>query len=506
MKWRSLAAGIWFVCACGLAALETYASGRPLPREHDEFSYLLGAETLRSGRLTNPPHQLPEFFDTFHELQRPTYASKYPPGQALVLAVGWRIAGSPIVGVWLGFGAMALALYWAFGASLSETWAWVGAICVGTWLSLTYWANSYWGGCVAVAGGALVLGGALRLWEGPRLGAALGLALGLVVLANTRPFEGLVAATPPVMLVSVRLFRARRSIWPRLMHSVLLPLVTIGGASILAMAAYNRAVTRDALLLPHLAYARQMESAPLFVWQRPTRRAFDYQRRAVFQDWELQQFAELRHNYLGTVAGRVAALVSFFFPAALLFPLVFAWHGVRGPPGQMAGLAVGGLFASLAACTWFQTHYFAPFAAPIYAIYFMCLQSMARWTGHLSRVIRGLAWATPTVWVVFSVWFLSTEVLHPARRRTWSVARAHLADSLAADGRQHLLFVSYPVGYFLHAEWVFNGASIDSQRVIWAHDLGTRRDEDLMRYYPRAVSEFVELRADSTFYRIREAK
>ena len=65
----------------------------PSPEVYDEFGHLLVADTLRHFRLANPAHPLHEFFETFFVLQTPAYASIYPLGHGIELAIGRAIFG-----------------------------------------------------------------------------------------------------------------------------------------------------------------------------------------------------------------------------------------------------------------------------------------------------------------------------------------------------------------------------------------------------------------------------
>ena len=122
----------------------------PYPSIHDEFSYLLAADTYAHGRLANPPHPLWKHFESMHILVQPTYASKYPPAQGLILAAGQVLFRMPIAGVWLSNALATLGAIWMLRGWMPYRWAFLGGFLLASHPLMIAWGQSYWGGSAAV--------------------------------------------------------------------------------------------------------------------------------------------------------------------------------------------------------------------------------------------------------------------------------------------------------------------------------------------------------------------
>jgi hypothetical protein len=229
--------------------------GWPVPALHDEFSYLLAADTFAEGRATNPTHPAWEFLETYHVLWHPTYQSKYPPGNGLVLAVGQVVGGQPIVGIWICLALCAALTFWMLRGWFSIVWAVVGAtILLCNWPVTKLWGQTYYGGAPALLGGLLLFGAAARLQRGPSFINSLWLSLGLLILAVTRPYEGLIASLPVLLVLSIRAVKASRGLRRQWLLSVLLPACLVLTCGFAALGWYHWRVTGSPWVWPYRLY------------------------------------------------------------------------------------------------------------------------------------------------------------------------------------------------------------------------------------------------------------
>ncbi len=482
-----------FAISVGLAL----AAGIPKPSVHDEFSYLLAADTFAHGRLANPPHPFWRHFEAMHIIQQPTYASKYPPAQGLFLALGQVAGGHPIVGVWLGVALACAAIAWMLAGYLPLHWACLGGLVAVIRLviagsasfpwskyTLGYWSQSYWGGAVAALGGALVFGALPRIIREPRCRDALKLALGLAILANSRPFEGLVASLPATALLGAWMVKGtvrRRLLWRR----VIMPLASGLLITALLMGYYNVRVTGNPLKLPYQVHSSAYAVAPVFLWQPlkpdpPYHHAFQ---RNFYAGWERETYQKNRSlsGWAKRAVMRLAQLWAFFIGGVLTPVLLFLPRARRRWPVQFA-LAVWLVMAAvLLTETWTYPHYAAPASSLAFLLVAEGMRQARRFTWRGRPVGRSLVrFAWPTLFLAGLASFAVAQFL---KQPGWVEDRAKLSAELERGPERHLVIVRYSPDHDPHNLWHYNGAEIDAAKVVWAAGLDPGADQELLAYF-----------------------
>jgi hypothetical protein len=474
----------------------------PYPQIHDEFSYLLAADTFAHGRLTNPTHPMWLYFDTFHVNQRPTYESKYPPAQGLALALG-ELLGNPWIGVLLTGGLMSGAALWMLQGWLPPRWALVGAVFVMFKVAIfTYWMNSYLGGFVAAIGGALVAGALpriLRVWRASELNAlspelkhqmarnAVILGLGVLILANSRPFEGVFFCLPVFAVLLAKLFRGGRSAHV-LLSRVVAPLCVVGIAGGALMGYYNWRGTGRATLLPYTVNEKTYMNTPTFAWQKlqPARHYDNPQFEEYYNGNMRREWTLAGVTSLPKAARKMAytLLVSgFFFLWPQLGPaLLTLWRLLRDRRVRLlliqAALVFGALLLPRA---WFNLHYAGALVATIFALAAQAMRHVRQWRVWGRPVGIGIT----RVMVVFVLLYAPFNNDHKTRFDNYEPIkqRAQFADLLSALPGKHLVIVQYSPQHVVAREWVYNSADIDSSKIVWAREIPGVSLDPLLDYF-----------------------
>lgn len=450
------------------------------PGTHDEYAYLFAADTFAHGRLTNPPPAHWVHFESIHLIVQPSYMAKYPPGQALFLALGWVVFGHPMMGVYLSFALATTAVCWMLQAWLPPRWALLGGVLSILLWAPTNWMNGYWGGAVAALGGTLVYGGLRRLIDQPRLMPSLAMGLGLAILANTRPYEGLVAAMPAIAALILFLVRQRWYASAHFWLAVVLPMFLVLTATACWMAWYNFRVTGDPLRLPYQVHDETYSAAPTFLWQSPRDELPSYRHesmRGYYVDYELVRFLKksVLCGFNSSVLTKLLLFIKFFVPPMLLLPVgVLAWFN-RSRWWHFAAFVVGLELLALTQTLYLFPHYAAPIAGLMIGLVVQGLRHFCTWRFKGARAgATFVCGAVLTLLVGLVIaWFQDP----PANRQ------AEVRESIEAMEGNHLVFVRYGADRDLDDEWIYNRADLDSSQVIWARDLGPSQNQSLLNQF-----------------------
>jgi hypothetical protein len=326
----------------------------PVPRIHDEFSYLLMGDTFASGRVANPALPLPEFFETFHVLVRPVYVSKYFPAQGLFLGLAQKLTGHPVVGVWLSSALACAATCWMLQAWAGPAWALLGGFLMAVQIGIySYWSQTYWGGMVAALGGALVFGACRRLWSRLTWHNSLWLAVGLVILANSRPLEGVLAALPVSALFLVRTVRERQWRKVTFWRVLVLPAGIILLLGAVATGAYNRAITGTPWKAPYTLHEEQYQESPPFIFM-PLRAPVIYSSAWLEYNYHVREMRlytlqRTPAQFLRVMARKLATWWAFYCGVLLTAPLVLPGLLRRGRIRKIQLIVLTGLLILSAA-------------------------------------------------------------------------------------------------------------------------------------------------------------
>ena len=484
----------------------------PLPFIPDDFSFLLAGDTFAHGRLANPTPAMWTHLETVHVTMQPTYASMYFPGYGLVLAAGQAVFHNP----WLanvGLDALMCAgLCWMLQAWLPPAWALLGGLLAVLRLGLfSYWINTFFGASAlpAALGGALVLGSLPRMMRTARLRYGVLMAVGLVLLILTRPYEGMLLFLPvAVVLARWAWQRKNRPAAGRLPRLAAVPIVMVLSA-LVWLGYYDSRAFGNPLTLPYTVDRAQYAIVPYFLWQNPRAEPqYRYETMRRLYEHEIgwyQQVHSLR-GFVPATLRKAAGVVVFFAAFALLPPLILMHRVFLDRRIRLLAVCVGVAAVSMVIGVFTFAHYLAPFTAAFYALALQAMRHLRLWEPKGRPVGKTMVRLSIAVCVVTGALSILAAPLHvklPAWPRVgWTTAwqstghdgleRARVSALIEQEPGSQLAIVRYGKGHNPLDEWVYNGADLDQSKVIWARDGEPAAIQELVEYYQHRKVWLVE--------------
>lgn len=458
----------------------------PVPGVHDEFSYLLCADTFLEKRLTNPAHPMWPHFESMHIIQQPSYASKYQPGQGAILAFGKVLTGHPIAGAILSTALAAAAVCWMLQGWVPLRWALYGGLILALHGQIqAKWALSFWGGSLSMVGGALMFGALPRIYSRNRPQDSIVLAIGAIILAATRPFEGVVVGLCVSIALLCWMVSSKSPPFKNLFSNLVLPAAAVVILGLCALVYYNMQVTGNPFKIPYQVYEETYGYGPIFLWLKPGEEP-QYQHK-VLQDFNtgfsIRDYNKQQNltGWLNSQYRTVTSLKRFFFNYATLLPLISLPFLLLSKRLRFIWFFLLLFFFAESSVPWMFPHYFSPVAPLIFLILIQGIRYLKTINHKGHRWPRFIA---PLIFI-FCIFDLSYDFHKYATRKPhgWKWERSQIVSDLEKTEVKHLILVRYAPKHDAHHEWVYNNADIDNSKIVWAREMGAPHDNELSAYF-----------------------
>ena len=495
----------WVIAAviCIVSAFALYFEARHqqrsfVPRFQDEYSYLVQARMLASGRLWMPAHELAEFFTSFQLLAEPVYGSIYFPGAGI----------SFVPGVWLGlpFWVMPLVtsaiavglLYLVFTELIDGVAGILGATML---LALPMFRMT---SVMALAQAPTIMlalatllawlrwRASMRPWRAMVFGACAGW------LMITRPVDALCVIAPIAIAALFDLRRRER----RLVATSIITVVVAAAPFLALQVAFNLRVTGSPLRTPFDYFADlcyPQTSFGFHGYNPSIRPKLDLPQVQKFYDVHSIPFLEQHANVTKALAAwrdvRLKTTLLELTPGPLL--MMLAPVGLLGlvDRRRWVAFAILPMFVGLYFCYVFFLPHYVVIAAP----------AMLLTVAMAVHVFRE-RWPVATALVPLAV--LRLTVLESSRfnRSAWDdvmdpgeiIAIDRTLATIPSNERAIVLFRFDPRSSNPHVEPVYNTdvAWPDDARIIRAHDRGDDRNVRLFEYYAKRAPDRIVYRYD----------
>jgi hypothetical protein len=229
-------------------------------------------------------------------------------------------------------------------------------------------------------------------------------------------------------------------------------------------------------------YHSRYETARSFLFQKPheSPEGIPFQI-SKFHDNELNRYLSRRGSILGFLKGVSEKLFMFgryYIRVIFLVPFLFF---VFSPKGFWQKYSLGVLLILLIAnfiTTWNETYYIAPITA---LFIYMILSgfrtsSFRKWKLYQNTV--------NTILVIILLHPFIGVAAHMKRDRSDFVnIKKEQIDKLNLNGRKDLVIVHYDQEHKSNNEFVYNEPDIENADVIWARDLGEKKNKELINYF-----------------------